>query len=172
MENHEFHCDEKENKPFAPRVKLNDYDKENVAIHIRYAFIIFIIIWVFIIISNKFYLSNACPVLLLPFGLFGLGILNSDKIADDHIEENVFQATFITIGLVISLPLLAHINKDKKNKELSHIIFLAMILTLCSYFHYWVDINEIHICKIIRSCFETMAVTLYIFTLVIFFVLT
>lgn len=172
MEREEIHWEENKNRVPFKRDKMNEQQMENISTYIRYVFIIFMLIWLSIIITNKFYFSNAWPILLLPFGLFGLGILNSDRIADDQIEENVFQATFITIGLVISLPLLAHINKDKQNKELSHIIFLAMILTLCSYFHYWVDINEMHVCKIIRSCFETMAVTLYIFTLVIFFVLT
>lgn len=140
--------------------------------YIRYFFIIFMIIWTFIILCNKYYTLAAWPILTLPYGLFGLGIINSDNIADGEIEESVFSATFVTMGLIISLPLLTLINKEKENKDLSHIIFLGMIFTLFSYFHIWVDKPERHICKIIRSCLETIAVDLYILALTIFFVLS
>lgn len=143
----------------------------NTAVYIRCVFIIFVIIWTFTILYNKYYNLTAWPILTLPYGLFGLGIINSDDIADDEIEENVFSATFVTMGLIISLPLLTMINKETKNKDLSHIIFLGMIFTLLSYFHIWVDKPERHICKIIRSCLETIAVDMYILALTIFFVL-
>lgn len=147
-------------------------DNVNTGIYIRCFFVIFMIIWTFVIAYNKFHTLPAWPLLTIPYGLFGLGIINSDEIADDEIEENVFSATFVTMGLIISLPLLTLINKEKENKELSHIIFLGMIFTLFSYFHIWVDKPERHICKIIRSCLETIAVDLYILALTIFFVLS
>ena len=154
-------------------VKKCEKGKSNLetGVYIRCVFLIFMIIWTFVIAYNKFFLLDAWPILTLPYGLFGLGILNSDDIADDEIEENVFSTTFVTMGLIISLPLLTMINKDKQNKELSHIVYLGMIFTLFSYFHFWVDKEERHVCKIMRSCLETIAVTLYILTLTIFFIL-
>lgn len=145
--------------------------KKEVGVYIRYAFLFFMIIWTFMIAINKFYVFSAFPVLILPYASFGLGMINSDDIADDDIEDGVLSTTFITMGLIISLPLLTYMNKDSQNKELNHIIFLAMISTLLSYIHIWVDKNERHVCKIIRSCLETIAVTLYIFALTIFFIL-
>lgn len=179
-----------------PEVKLKNYqpsfnNNPETGLYIRYAFIFFIIIWTFIIAINRFYISIAFPILLIPYGAFGLGLINSDKISNDKIEDGIFSATFITMGLVISLPLLGYMNnkilggdsdktknepvdekKKKASSELNHIIFLAMIATLLSYIHIWVDENERHVCKIIRSCLETIAVTLYIFALTIFFILT
>lgn len=179
-----------------PEVKLKNYQPSSdnnpeTCIYIRYAFIFFMIIWTFIIAINRFYTCAAFPILLIPYGAFGLGLINSDKIADDKIEEGIFSATFIAMGLIISLPLLGYMNnkilgvdfgknknepvdekKIKISSELNHIIFLAMIATLLSYIHIWVDENERHVCKIIRSCLETIAVTLYIFALTIFFILT
>ena len=151
---------------------INPCHNLETGLYIRYVFIIFMIVWTFVIAYNKFFLLAACPILTIPYGLFGLGILNSDNIADDEIEENVFSTTFVTMGLIISIPLLTMINKDKQNRELTHIVYLGMIFTLFSYFHYWVDKEERHICRIMRSCLETIAVTLYILTLTIFFVLT
>ena len=141
-------------------------------IYIRVTFFIFMIIWTFIVAINRLYLSYAFPILLIPFASFGLGILNSDQLADDKLEGDMFSTTFITMGLVISMPLITFLNKDKPNKELNHIIFLAMISTLLSYLHIWGDGVYRHVSKISRSCLETMAITLYIFVLVIFFLLT
>lgn len=139
--------------------------------NIKIVFFIFTIIWIFIVAINKFYLSLAFPILLIPIASFGLGIINSDTI-DDQVEVDIFSTTFITMGLVISLPLLTFFNKDKMDKDLNHIIFLAMIATLFSYIHIWFSKDDRYICKVIRSCFETIAVTLYIFALTIFFILT
>jgi hypothetical protein len=173
-------------------VKISHHNNfDETAVYIRYAFIFFMIIWTFIVAINRFYNCAAFPILLIPYAAFGLGLINSDTIVNSKIEDGVFSATFITMGLVISLPLLSYINgkilgsdsekqnsgvidekKKKASSELNHIIFLAMIVTLLSYIHIWVGENERHVCKIIRSCLETIAVTLYIFALVIFFILT
>lgn len=144
----------------------------DTGVYIRYIFIIFIIIWTLIISVNRLYKFAAFPILLIPYASFGLGIINSDEIADDNLEEDIFSTTFIAMGLIISMPLLSHFNKDVHNKDLSHIIFMAMVAILFSYFHIWVDISRRHVCKISRSCFETIAVTLYIFAVTIFFICT
>lgn len=176
------------NKPEEEEEAMDDFDNEvkslkkhtndncvdeiQTGTYIRFTFIIFMIVWTFVVTYNKFFLLAAWPILTIPYGLFGLGILNADEICDDVVEENVFSTTFVTMGLIISLPLLTMINKDKQNKDLSHIVYLGMIFTLFSYFHFWVDKEQRHVCKIIRSCLETIAVTLYILTLTVFFVLT
>ena len=59
--------------------------------------------------------------------------------------------------------------KNDTYKRTTHIIFLAMILVLISYPHIWATMEFRHVFKIARSCIETMAVTLYIFVLMIFF---
>lgn len=147
-------------------------DIQKNGVYIRYTFFFFLIIWTFIVIINKLYLSMAFPILLIPYASYGLGIINSDQIADDKIEGDMFTATFITMGLIISMPLITFFNKDKPNKELNHIIFLAMIATLFSYLHIWGDGVYRHVSKISRSCLETIAVTLYIYALFVYFLLT
>lgn len=140
--------------------------------YIRITFFIFMVIWTFLVAINGLFISMAFPILLIPYASFGLGILNSDQLADDKLESDMFSATFITMGLVISMPLITFLNKDKPNKDLNHIIFLAMISTLCSYLHIWGDGAFRHVSKIFRSCLETMAITLYVYVLVVFFLLT
>jgi len=168
----EGHSGEKEIRTVKGEYVMTPEEKEKSTFYIRCTFLLFIFIWIFVIATNKLYESTAWFVLLIPFGLFGLGYLNSYDISDDTVEEDVLSATFITTGLVLSIPLLGIFNKDKMNSFLSHVIFLAMVFTLFSYLHIWVDRIDRHICKIIRSCFETIAVTLYIYALVIFFLMS
>lgn len=190
LEDEEINFEGTENK--TKKINKNCKAKNpETSTYITFAFLFFLIIWTFIIAINKFYNYAAFPILFIPYASFGLGIINSDQIADDKIEEGIFSATFITMGLVISLPLLSYMNtkilnidqnnnkmnaneerKRQASAELNHIIFLAMIATLLSYIHIWVDEEKLHVCKIIRSCLETIAVTLYIFALTIFFILT
>lgn len=168
--------------------KLSDEEK-NISENIGLVFAIFAIIWTFIVAINRFYNSAAWPILLIPYAAMGIGYLNKERIVDDMVEQGVFSATFITMGLIISMPLLGYMNNkilgnvdkddnkqvDEKKKalntQINHIILLAIIITLLSYIHIWVDQSLIHVCKVIRSCFEMMAVTLYIFALTIFFVM-
>lgn len=179
-ETKEKKCQEKE------KMKID----EKVTEGIGWVFVIFTIIWTFMIAINRFYDIAAWPILLIPYLVMGIGFLNKEEIADDKIEEGVFSTTFISMGLIFAFPLLGYINnkifgaesKDENSKndpkkkamvsQLNHIIFLAMIMTLLSYIHIWVDESMRHIFKIVRSCFETIAVTLYIYALTIFFMLT
>lgn len=138
-------------------------------IFIRYTFIFFMIIWTFLVAINRLYLSTAFPVLLIPYASFGIGLINSDQLADDKIESDVFTTTFITVGLMMSMPLLTFFNKEKPNKELNHVVFLAMIAVLLSYLHIWGDGTYRHVSKISRSCLETIGITLYIYVLTNFF---
>lgn len=138
-------------------------------IFIKYTFIFFMIIWTFLVAINRLYLSTAFPVLLIPYASFGIGFINSDQIADDRVESDIFSTTFITVGLMMSIPLLTFFNREKSSKELNHVVFLAMIAVLLSYLHIWGDGTYRHVSKISRSCLETIAITLYIFVLTNFF---
>ena len=149
--------------------KLIDEENLRVGFYIQWTFAAFIFIWIFLIAINKLYLGTAAIIMLIPIALFSLGFMNSYDIADDDIEENVFSTTFVTMGLIISIPLITYYNKEKENKKLTRLVYLAMILTLFSNLHFWVDKSERHIFRIVRSCFETMAITLYAYTLTDFF---
>uniref|UniRef100_A0A6C0BFH6 Transmembrane protein n=1 Tax=viral metagenome TaxID=1070528 RepID=A0A6C0BFH6_9ZZZZ len=149
--------------------KLSVDEDLRVGFYIQSVFIAFIFIWIFLVAINKLHLSTGSIILLIPIALFCIGFMNAYQIADDEIEDNVFSTTFVTIGLIVSIPLITLFNKDKENKQLTHNVYLAMILTLFSNLHVWMDKSERHACRIIRSCFETMAISLYAYTLTEFF---
>ena len=168
--------------------RKTSYNGVKISFYTRAIFAFFTFLWILIVVLGKFYDSFASLVLLLPFGYYFIGFMNADNICTKEIEDDVFSTSFINTGMLLSLPLIAMFNKDesktedktkeesdkvkKKNdtyKRTTHIIFLAMILVLISYPHIWATMEFRHVFKIARSCIETMAVTLYIFVLMIFF---
>lgn len=149
---------------------LNQVNMLQIGFYIQCTFSAFIFIWIFLIAINKLHFSLASIILLIPIALFSIGFMNSYEIADDEIENNVLGVTFTTVGLILSIPLITYLNKEKENKSLTHCIYLAMVLTLLSNLHIWTDKDLRHVCRIMRSCFETMAISLYAYVLTDFFI--
>ena len=149
------------------------YNPKQLTFYSRAVFVMFTFIWILIVAMNKFYNDTASYVLLLPFAFFLLGFMNADEICDDELENDIFSTSFITIGIVVSIPLLGYFNRDKegniKDKKSTHAIFIAMITTLLTYLQIWVDKRYRHVCKVIRSCLETIAITLYIYAIILYF---
>lgn len=146
-----------------------DHDKSQTAFYVRSVYATFTFIWMLVIVMNKFYTSICAYILLIPFAIFLLGFINADDICDCEVETDVLSITFISVGVILSMPLLTMFNKDGPNRELNKIIFYALICILLSYLHIWVSKDNRHICKAIRSCLETFAISLYIFAITIFF---
>ena len=138
--------------------------------YISTTYLIFIFLWILLVVLNNFHKSSVSFVLLIPIIIFSIGIFNASNF-DVDLQKDVFQVTFISVGLLLSLPLLKLFSEKNNNPQLNHVIFLAMISILLSYLHIWIPSEERHLCKIIQSCLETFAITLYIFALVIFFLI-
>jgi len=137
---------------------------------VRLVYTVFTLIWVLLVVLNGFATNFLAIVLLIPIFLFMIGFINADFF-NDNLETDVFNITFINAGLLLSLPLLKVINdkNNHHNKKLTHAIFLSMICVLLSYYHIWIKEENRFICRTIQSCLETFAITLYIYTLVVFF---
>lgn len=144
-------------------------EKDRLIYFTRSVYLIFALIWILLCIANKFYESAAAYVLFIPLIIFLMGFMNADCTCDNEVESDVFAVSFISIGILLSIPLLTLFNKNNDNILLNHVIFLAMISVLLSYYHIWVGYHQRHVCKAIRSCLETFSITLYIFAILIFF---
>lgn len=149
--------------------RMTNAEKRRMVYFTRAVYLIFAFIWIILCVSNEFYTNIAAYVLFIPFIIFLLGFFNADCTCEEEVESDVFSVSFVSIGILVSIPLLTLFNKNEENIMLNHVIFLAMISTLLSYFHLWVNYKQRHVCKAIRSCLETFSVTLYIFAIMIFF---
>lgn len=155
--------------PEQPELKIYREKKSSESpFYIRATFFAFAIIWILLIVMNKLYTHIAAWILLIPLALFLLGFMHAEETNNCEIETDVFSTTFITVGLLFSLPLIAHTSKENPHPLLNRAIWLAMISTLFSYLHFWVGKSGRHVCKVIRSCLEMFAVSLYLYAIIIF----
>jgi hypothetical protein len=146
-----------------------DTTRHNINFYIRATYTLFLVLWILLILVNSFQKSSAAFVLLIPFVIFIVGFSSADEI-DRETETDVFKVTFINAALILSLPLLKLFNdSNKKREDLNHVIYLAIIFILLSYYHIWVPLRMRCVCHVIQSCLETFAITLYIYALTIFF---
>ena len=147
-------------------------EKSETCFYIRSVYGIFTLIWLLIIVINKFYTELTCYVLFIPFLIFLLAFMNAEDICDSEVENDVLGINFLTIGIVLFIPLVTLTNKETSvtaKTNVNHSIFLAVTCILLSYYHVWVCKSNRHVYKAIRSCLETIAITLYIFAIAIFF---
>ncbi len=149
--------------------KCKKYEKHTI-FWTRIIYLIAIVIWLILIIYTGFYRLHGAFILAIPFIIFVIGIINASCLSTD-VEEYMFAANFLTIGLLLALPLLNWTCKgysgDKRLFTL--IIVLAITLSIFSMYDIWVPIKWLSVYKHIRSCFQTLSLTLVIFGLVEYF---
>ncbi len=128
----------------------------------------FILFWIFLVCVFKLPTEYTIWVLFIPIVLFYINSQNIDDVYDDETEAEIFSVTFITIGVLFSITILTFLTKSDSDPRLITAILLAVIFILLAYYHLWLGEENRHIMKIIRSCFETFAVTLYIYAIVLY----
>ena len=175
--------------------RMTHKQKQEVIFCIKSMFLLFSLLWIIIVCINNFYDSVASYILLIPFIIFAFGFFNADRTCELEVEQDVFSVTFISIGILVSMPLLGIFEKNiipkdepksneteedvlKREKRKQHrevfnkkfyrIIFIAMICVLLIYYQFWIPLHQRHIYKAIRSCLETYAITLYIYAIAYF----
>jgi hypothetical protein len=83
----------------------------------------------------------------------------------------MFAANFLTIGLLLALPLLNWTSKGYNGckKTFTLIIILAITFSILSMYDIWVPKKWLSVYKHGRSCLQTLSLTLVIFGLVEYF---
>jgi hypothetical protein len=144
------------------------YD-QSVSNAIFYGYIIGVILWIAIVVWFCLYAKAdfiVWCILLLPVIIFIVGAYNSNKITYD-VEDSVFQSDYLSLGLLIVIPLLTWITKDfpgDRNRMIS-ILVLAVILSMLSMIDMWVTRKWISVVKHNKSILQTMSLVLIIYAL-------
>ncbi len=162
---------EKGSSEMGKEVKFkHHYYTEQIIFWIRIIYIIFIVFWSILIWYFRFYRLKASYLLLIPYIVFIIGIANAGVLSTD-IEEEMFRANFLSVGLLLALPLLNWTNKDYNGDRrlFSTIIILALVFSILSLFDIWVSKKWLSLSKHIRTCLQTFSLTLIMFGLVEYF---
>lgn len=133
-------------------------------------YIVAIIIWLIIVVYFRLYTVTGAFVLWLPIVVFAIGIANADELTVE-VEKDMFKASYLSVGLLLALPLLAWMSKDYNGDkaQFTAVVVLAMVLTLLTLVDIWIPKKWLSVYKHGRSCLQTMAVALLIYALVTYF---
>lgn len=127
------------------------------------------IIAVFQIFPGANFIENV--ILLLPFFFFIIAICSAAYITENA-EKFVFRGNILTLGLIISVPLLNFI-LDRYNGNKHQFIEISMtgiILSLLALIDVWLPDEHLCFAKHYKSGFETMAIILLIYVIYHYFV--
>lgn len=139
----------------------------------RFIFSCFTILWIIIVMNFNLYDSKHSWILLIPFLVFFVGFINSECFLDKYLCNEIYNTTFMSVCVVISISFLSFANKDSDprytKEKINTPIYLSLMSILFLYFHIWLPKEYRFYWKIVRTCFEAFSVTLYMFGLTNFF---
>lgn len=155
---------------------LSDIKKKlhppNVVLYIRFAYITGIIIWILILHYLNLCKSDVyiIAILAIPFICFILGYINAPNITGD-MESEIFNANYLSVGLLLVVPLLTCINRDfgGDKKYFTKILILSIITSLLSMLDIWVPDSYFPVVKHVQSIFQTYTISLLIYGLYSFY---
>lgn len=141
--------------------------------YIRYVYIIGLLVWIALVCQFKLYKTDVFGwlIILIPIVLFLFGYVNAANITLD-VEDEVFQANYLSMGLIVVVPLLTWINKNYNGnvKCFTSILVLALIITMLSMIDIWVTCDWLRVVKHAKSIMQTIAIVLIVYALYIFYV--
>ncbi|AYV86154.1 MAG: hypothetical protein Solumvirus1_29 [Solumvirus sp.] len=134
---------------------------------IFYCYMIGIVLWLLIIYFLQLYKGADLIVwllLLIPIIVLGVGAYNSRRLSPGDIDKTSSTATILSVGFVITVPLLVWAgNNSKDRSKFVKIIIFALILALLTLLDFWVHPEYIPIVKHSKSILLTFFVVLVIF---------
>lgn len=144
---------------------------ENVTLCVRIMYMIAIFIWSIVIWCLFRHIWSETLILCIPLILFFLAFIFCDSIPKE-IEDKLFETNYITISVLVMVPILTWLSKGYKGHNRKYFITMivtAVIIALISVFDFWIPAPWYTLVKHFKSICETLAVTLIIYSLYIFY---
>jgi hypothetical protein len=86
-------------------------------------------------------------------------------------EDDVIASNYISLGILLVIPLLSWIKQDEKIGDLQKFIKIALvsiILSLVSLIDFWVPKKSVVFMKSLRSIFSTISIILIVYAIVLY----
>lgn len=151
----------------TPEVTSTPYDDSKV-FYIRLTIILAIVLWVFLIVYIELYKTDGLGmiILMIPIVIFLISYVSAPYL-DEETEELLFDINFLTVGLIILIPLLTWIGKNdiEDRKRFITLSIIAIIFAVLSLLDVWVPKYWVTIVRHVKSCFEVISATLMIYAI-------
>ena len=141
-------------------------------LYVQLIYLYAVVFWLFLVFYLQAYRVDQIGglILFIPIFTFGIGFLNASALTVE-VEEDMFKANFLSIGLLIVLPLLTWMNRDYTGdrKKFIAILIGAIIFTMLSLVDIWVRKKWVTLVKHLKSVFQTFSLTLLILGLYLYY---
>lgn len=135
---------------------------------VQYVYIASILIWLLLLWALSLYTTDFVGycILAIPVVVYAIGYFNASSLTVE-VEESVFSLSYLSIAILIVLPIFAWVNKDFGGDKqfLVRIMIVAIILAMLSLIDIWVRPKWLSVVRHIKSVLQTAALTLLVFAL-------
>jgi hypothetical protein len=143
---------------FNPVVK--PYSVETAG-YVRIVYIIAVFLWCLTFYLLGIYRTPSWPIFFLPLMLFTIGIINATSLTNGS-EEALLKTNSLSLGLLITIPLLSWITKEfNGDKRLAtNTLLVGILFSMFSFFDVWVVDESMSVYRHIKSSFQTISIAL------------
>lgn len=166
------------NKIFIPcersicKTRRHRLSKDKILI-ISISYILGMLIWTILVCLLGLYNHDViCTCLIfIPYIVFILGMMNADKVTEET-EREFFAYNYLSVGLLIFLPLLTWLGNNNRSKNTMFItlVILALIFTMLSMVDIFVRPEYLTTMRHIKSVFQTLSMILLIYAIYLYYI--
>jgi hypothetical protein len=132
-----------------------------------------ILFWVVLVIFLGLHRFGAIGLIILsiPVFVFSLALMQI-AVMSVELEGEIHKANFLSLGMIVALSLFGLLEKSYTGdkKQFSSVVLVAIVMSLLSLIHIWTAPIYIPLTRHFKSALQTMAATLLVFALYMYFV--
>lgn len=155
-----------ESKESLPARQTNKkyHRAKRTIIHVIY--VVFFILWICIALWLGLYVSGIVGafIALVPLVLFTISTVSIPYLTMG-VEEQLFKANFLSLGLVVVIPLFGLMSKNYKGdqRQFLYVLLMAIVFAIVSLMDIWLSPNYMSVVKHIKSSLQIFAIVLLVF---------
>jgi len=157
------------NASAAKKCEGTRYNEEQIEC-IRFLYITFIITWIILIFTLELYNKGSLVLIfcMIPIAVFIYTYLNIEEI-DRQIETQVFQINYLTITLLVTLPLFFNLSALSNNIQPLKIVIVGIVFILLAIVDVWIPRTLIPVIQHLKSSLETIGLFLLVIAVLIYY---
>ena len=145
------------------------YTPEQIS-QLRGIYLAFVIFWLILIIYLQLYKEDSIVLglMCIPIILFIYTYSTLDQV-EREIENQIFQANYLSISLLVVLPLFFNLTRATKFTGPLKLVIIAIIFILLGLVDMWLPIKLVPFARHFKSCLETIGLLLLVIAVYMFY---
>jgi len=145
------------------------YTKEQVS-QLRGIYLAFVLFWIILIIYLELYKEDSIVLglMCIPILIFLYEYLTVEQV-EREVEDQVFVANYLSISLLVVLPLFFNLTKVTQFMKPLRLVIIAVIFILLGLVDMWVPRKLVPFARHFKACLETVGLLLLIIAVYMFY---